>query len=47
MLSGRGGLEFFCTVGFLVDTEYSMVDLELSDDDLDFLREVEESNRGE
>ena len=34
-------------MGFLFDTEYSMVDLELNDDDLDVLREIEESNRGE
>jgi hypothetical protein len=38
---------FFFTAGFLIDTEYSMVDLELNDDDLDVLREIEESNRGE
>jgi len=34
-------------VGFLTDCEYLPVDLELNNDDLDLLREIEESNRGE
>lgn len=51
-LSGRGRFQvffffFIITAGFLFDTEYSMVDLELNDDDLDVLFEIEESNRGE
>jgi hypothetical protein len=45
MLSGRGKFHFsYCA---LIDTEYSLVDLELNDDDLDVLCEIEESNRGE
>ena len=33
-------------VGFLADCEYSLVGLELNNDDLDPLREVQESNSG-
>ena len=32
---------------FLADREYLLADLELNDDDLDFLHEIQESNRGE
>ena len=41
------GSSFFFTVGFLFDIEYSMVDLELNDDDLDLLCEIEGLSRGE
>jgi len=46
MLSGRGRFQRFIG-GFLTDCEYPLVDLELNDDDLDVLREIEESNKGE
>ena len=34
-------------VGFLTDCQHFLVDLELNNDDLDVLREIQESNRGE
>ncbi len=46
MLSGRGRFQIFI-VGFLTDCEDPLIDLELNDDDLDVLREIEESNGGE
>ena len=45
MLSGRGSFRIFFA-GSLTDCEYSLVDLELNNDDLDVLREMQESNRG-
>jgi len=46
MLSGRGRFQNFI-LGFLTYYEYPLVDLALDNDDLDVLREIEESNRGE